>query len=516
MYFNLAELTQEVKELIQNLKINKLLIKKELESTKFTCITDKISVKNVAFYHKLADLFKVSNLSQIAFSYIERCFTMVAETKNFLETDLAIVKKTLYSSELYLTSELEIFDAANNWISYNTEERSKFAVDLLLSVRLPLLSDHALNYLLCNKISTICKVDECRSIIESVLLKNEKFTNNQVSDGFMSRYCNQSLFDILLCKKQFFGSSIIKQTSYHNFNSTKTLASFENGRENIGNAVWLKGDLYLFVQDKLRIRKYSRAVRIKKYSNASELWESGVVLDYRDEFCACALMDDIYVVGGRKKETDTDFHDSCVRYNTKGDGKKEVAGLNRARYSAACAVFQGKLVVSGGMSPDDRLYGYMAGMPTSPVSSTNTVEAYDHVADAWSCMPSTVLHRVDHSLVPIKTKLFVIGRSDLACEVFDGTAGKFAVIKSSPVFHGEKEVWFHGEEEVWVHGEEGDTLDKVRAVSMGSKIAVFGREHSTVQIYDTETDEWTDEPGEFSDEVILDCLVACCIKVPQV
>ena len=57
-------------------------------------------------------------------SYAERCFLMVAETKNFLELEFALVKKILQSSKLHITSELEVFYAANDWISNKSEKEA--------------------------------------------------------------------------------------------------------------------------------------------------------------------------------------------------------------------------------------------------------------------------------------------------------------------------------------------------------------------------------------------------------
>ena len=110
-------------------------------------------------------------------NYVERCFTMIADNENFLQLDFALVQKILLSSKLHITSELEVFYAANNWISYNIEERSKFLIDALLTVRLPLLSEPALKYLL-SKTPKILQTNECKSVIKSVLEKVINFLKN--------------------------------------------------------------------------------------------------------------------------------------------------------------------------------------------------------------------------------------------------------------------------------------------------------------------------------------------------
>ena len=99
-------------------------------------------------------MFELSKLAQVTLQYIERCFTMVAETHNLLMLYFGLIKNILISPELHLTSELQVFDAVDYRIS-NIEQRSKFARDLLFQVRLHLQSDKALTVLL-NKTSSIC------------------------------------------------------------------------------------------------------------------------------------------------------------------------------------------------------------------------------------------------------------------------------------------------------------------------------------------------------------------------
>ena len=51
---------------------------------------------------------------------------MVAETKIFLELDFSQMKKILSSSELHISSEVEIFGAADAWIKYDDCKKSSF------------------------------------------------------------------------------------------------------------------------------------------------------------------------------------------------------------------------------------------------------------------------------------------------------------------------------------------------------------------------------------------------------
>ena len=80
----------------------------------------------MATYFQIAKYFNLTKLAKLALSYIERCFTIFCETHNFLKLDYASVAKVLASSNLRLDSELEALKAADEWVSYNYDERMKF------------------------------------------------------------------------------------------------------------------------------------------------------------------------------------------------------------------------------------------------------------------------------------------------------------------------------------------------------------------------------------------------------
>ena len=127
-----------------------------------------------------------------------------------------------------------------------------------------------------------------------------------------------------------------------------------------------------------------------------------------------------------------------------------IGKTNEKRVGAACAVFEGGVVVSGGNSA--------------------SVEKYDHVADAWSHMPSMTVQRCGHKLVSTGSKLFAIGgdeRSD--CEVFDPTCNRFVALLSDNLFFDEQ--YFNA------------------ALSIGEKLLILENRSAYVLSYDAETDE---------------------------
>ena len=99
-------------DLANILKLNQLVLDANVKIKLCNVVENKINIQNVLTYHQLAKLFKLSGVSKTTFSYIERNFTMIVETESFLELDCMHTLEILRSSELLITSELEVYDSA--------------------------------------------------------------------------------------------------------------------------------------------------------------------------------------------------------------------------------------------------------------------------------------------------------------------------------------------------------------------------------------------------------------------
>ena len=129
------------------LHTTRLLLKKDLQKDLYGYIKHTVNSKNVATYYKLAKVYFLPHLAKSTFRHIERFFTSVAKTQNFLELNFSFVKKIFSTSYLNVDSETEVFNAEDAWVNYKIEERKKFAIDLLSKIRLNLLSDHAVEHI---------------------------------------------------------------------------------------------------------------------------------------------------------------------------------------------------------------------------------------------------------------------------------------------------------------------------------------------------------------------------------
>ena len=133
-------------------------------------------------------------------------------------------------------------------------------------------------------------------------------------------------------------------------------------------------------------------------------------LDKCELFCSCYFMKELFLVGNRYFNKR-----SCLKYNFTLDKWTYLAEMNVKRYGAACTVFEGSIVVSGGVYKN---------------RASKIVEAYDYYENKWKFLPDMLQGRSSHSTIGFGNKLFVIG--DRTCDswqVFCSSTRQFSLIK---------------------------------------------------------------------------------------
>ena len=108
-------------ELCCVIPLNKLFLNENVQSKLCKLVEKSLNYQNVLTYLQFTKAFNLLSVYKRTLSYIESSFTMVLETKNFLELDINQVSKILTSSELVITSEVEVFLAADKWVNHNFE-----------------------------------------------------------------------------------------------------------------------------------------------------------------------------------------------------------------------------------------------------------------------------------------------------------------------------------------------------------------------------------------------------------
>ena len=98
---------------IKSLKVSKVLLDESIFDQTSKWIKDKITVVNCLPCLSFSQLFRHQGFFEMSLRVIERWFTTVADSENFLELDFKLVAAVLNSSELLIDSELQVFNAAN-------------------------------------------------------------------------------------------------------------------------------------------------------------------------------------------------------------------------------------------------------------------------------------------------------------------------------------------------------------------------------------------------------------------
>ena len=461
-------------------KLNKLSFNENVSIIASTAIKEKLQVKNAASVYHFSNLFRLQSLHKTTLRYIECCFTAVGDTESLLELEYKFISKILKSSELSITSEIEVLQFVDRWLNHNIEERSKYAKDLLLKVRVSLLSKDTIRHL-SKDVTFLKSLDIYTKFLNEVLDCNENYLFNASSTNHCSRYCNHKMFKVLVCGGFNSETSVTcSNVTCIDFNRLGVAGgNISMTMERVlPKIVYIKGDLYVFGGWKNKkdyvdiMTNYNLIMSVEKYSLASKTWmQVAEMFDKRYDFLnsACAFMDKIYIFGGLK---DRVCCKSCLQFDTKDHSWKEVAEMNDARSGAACVVFEERIVVSGGWSDADR--------------GLSTVESYDVLPNRWSSMPNMNFRNDRPKSVVVKNKLFILASRDNCCEVFDNICKKFVYIKSPCI-----------------------PLCS-QATSIGSKIVFIHNRRKNISFYDVEKRKWSEKTYE----VIKDLQNFSCVKVP--
>ena len=177
-------------------------------------------------------------------------------------------------------------------------------------------------------------------------------------------------------------------------------------------------------------------------------------------------MNKLYLVGGYIRSSNKSLC-SCYTYEINTNTWNKIANLNVARDCAACTVFEGKIVFTGGEN-------FVKG-------ELNSVEAYDYHENKWIYLPDLIEERSNHAAVSMGNKMFVIGGYYTTnCEVFDSFSRKFTKTSSKI---------------------KGSIFEKYfNAFSIGNNIVVFQEAFtdSAVYLYDVEKGKWINVKCDFS------------------
>ena len=225
---------------------------------------------------------------------------------------------------------------------------------------------------------------------------------------YVNRYCNQDDFSVLVCG----GKNKKREVIYKLYGcdlKPEKITYIPKALKKCKTAV-INSNLFVLGEYSNR-STYNKSVR--KLFLKNKTWSSKAQLCLnKNPFCICSFKKNLYVI---------DAAGRFFVYNLKNDKWIQKNKTKQRRGYAACTVFEGKIVVTGGIYKWIRL---------------QSVEAYDYDQNRWNFLPEMLKRRYNHSSVSMGNKMFIIGEgytNVLGCEMFDSLAKKFTYISSDTI-----------------------------------------------------------------------------------
>ena len=367
-------------------------------------IFQKLNLKNYLFYYKLTKLYHMESLRKFLCNMILQHYLVKEDLNSLYELKIQEFSELLSYSELRISSELELFNAAVDWINYKPKERSEHMNGLLKLIRLPLLSDKILTHVI--KAHKLCKhCINCKYTIDKAIKSKHSCTNKTSSINFQNRYYScqfeksQIMFvggieDILEPTRGYAQTASLYTIDGINLIHSKTTSNMNQQRNNCKTAL-IGSKLYCFGGADY---KYNNLQSCEVYCRKSDTWSllapfPGVCMHY---CCVCSFMNKIYVF--------KDLFCSNWVYDPIQNIWKKIKNCNIKRLNASCTVFQGQCAVIGGTSNDNLIM--------------KSVETYDHYLDKWSFLANMQQKRYDAGVVTKGNRFYVIGGfRNHTCEV---------------------------------------------------------------------------------------------------
>ena len=285
---------------------------------------------------------------------------------------------------------------------------------------------------------------------------------------YENRYCNQDDNTVLFCVGKINNGKVVKSAfeilgPELRFNYLKYMPNASHDSK-----IFLVNS-YLYVFDEYRQNGEFKSC-VRKYCNKTKTWSSKTNshIDYLN--CSiCSFKQTLYELR---------FNGSCFAHNYHENNRNELARMNTSRISPTCAVFEGKIIVTGGKNNDHTL---------------KSIESYDYYENKWTNLPNMLEERNDHAAVSMGNKLFVIGgRYTTNCEVFDSFSRKFTEINSRIKFSVIKKWYFD-------------------AICIGKYIVVFQRfryhTDTIIYLYDVCENKWFHIECEFTRDLFYSSFV---------
>ena len=167
---------------------------------------------------------------------------------------------------------------------------------------------------------------------------------------YENRYCNQEGFSILICGGKDKNGKVTNEVLELKIPSFKVNKFPSMLKPHLFfYSTTIKSDI-VAISGRVELDKNvnKSAVHFEIFSEKTKTWTHNYVrIDKRICYCVCSFMSKLYLIGGYIKRS-CKSPNSCCIYDINSNTWNEITNLNVARNYAACTVFEGKIVVTGG------------------------------------------------------------------------------------------------------------------------------------------------------------------------
>ena len=314
--------------------------------------------------------------------------------------------------------------------------------------------------------------------------KLSKSLSEQFSVLYQNRYCDQEDFTIAVFSGKGYGEGKSNNRPFllNNFHNKVYFSHLPKPNDDV-KAVSSGSDIFVFGQ----FEDHSSSAVIKCSFFTNNLKKLPYLKELDLPYFVCSFMKKVFVIINR----------ACMFYDKQRDQWTSADSMIESRKEAACTVFEGKIVVSGGSRKVVRNRLREGGF-VNIKSRHQSIEAYDFHENKWSSFPNMLSPRNNHAAVSIGNKMFMVGGSSDYVEVFDSVTRKFTYIENVPKLVRIPYIF----------------ISTFEVVSIGYKIYIFRKEYNKVHVhsYDVKNNHFS-----FKTPIEIENVDKfSCIRVPMI
>ncbi|XP_076341071.1 uncharacterized protein LOC143241731 [Tachypleus tridentatus] len=425
---------------------------------------------------QFAELHACTNLKLEAKRYIERNFIEVIQEDEFCELPKDALKSFLRSEGLNIDSEFQVFQATMKWILHDVTHRQKYVSELLEAVRLPVISIKQLDSYAQECPDLNLKVSLLKSLqnhrIEMRLVEAKRRLGQVYDVRLQPRMCAKKCVYVLGGYNRELGRRWNESTTLVTVERLetlkcqwKTLSPMLHSRS--GHGVAVLNNLIYVIGGESDCLIFSNG---EVYDPVSNQWS--MICSMNLPRCAlgtCALNGYLYALGGW---VGAEIGDTMEQYDPLVNKWTIIGKMSIPRYAMGVVAYQGLIYIIGGLS--------------ALSTELDLVESFNPVTGEWN------------RLAPLSTRCAYVGVAVLHDQIYTvgGTNNSHAALRTVERYSIEENKWT-----------EVTSVKTARAgasvISVNGRLLVIGGRTSsdefsapvtlnTVEVYDPETNSWTE------------------------